>query len=117
MAAPNIFTSSTVLGKTVAVAVTTTPTAFLENTADSGKVYKINLIIAANIDGTNNADITVDLFRNSTAFHLAKTVSIPADSSFEVINKSFYMEEGDTLRCSANANGDIELICSYEEIG
>lgn len=117
MAAPNIFTSSAVLGKTVAVAVTTTPTAFLENTAASGKVYKINLIIASNVDGNINADISVDLFRNSISYHLAKTITIPADSSFEVINKSFYLEEGDALRCSAGADGDIELICSYEEIG
>lgn len=117
MAAPNIFTSSAVLGKTVAVVVTTTPTAFLENPVDSGKVYKVNLIIAANVDGSVNADITVDLFRNATVFHLAKTVTIPADSSFEVINKSFYLEEGDALRCTAGVDGDIELVCSYEEIG
>lgn len=116
MAAPNIFTSSAVLGKTVAVAATTTPTAFLENAADSGKVLKVNLIIASNVDGVNAADVSVDLFRNSTAFHLAKTVTIPADSSFEVINKSFYLEEGDALRCSSAANGDVELVCSYEEI-
>jgi len=26
------------------------------------------------------------------------------------------LEEGDTLRLTANANSDIEAVCSYEEI-
>jgi hypothetical protein len=33
----------------------------LANSAASGKVYKINSIMIANVDGTNAADVTVDI--------------------------------------------------------
>jgi len=34
----------------------------------------------------------------------------------DVISKSIYLEEGDTLRLTASANSDLEAVCSYEII-
>jgi len=118
MAAPNVVNVSSILGKTDVQAVSTTVTAITTNSTSSNKLYKINSIIVSNIDGTNDADITVDLFRSSTAYHIAKTVTVPADSSLIVISKELgiYLEEGDSVRCTASANGDLEAICSYEII-
>jgi hypothetical protein len=118
MANPNIVNVTDIRGKTAVQAVGTGATAIVENTAASGKIIKINSLTIANIDGTNSADITVDLFRSSVAYDIAFTVAVPADSTLVVISKdtSIYLEEGDSLRCTASAAGDLEAICSYEEI-
>ena len=116
MAAPNIVNVSTITGKTAVLAVTTSATAIVTNSAASGKVFKINALYIANIDGTNACDLTVDIFRSSTAYKIASTVSVPADATLDVISKSIYLEEGDALRLTAGANSDLEAVCSYEEI-
>jgi hypothetical protein len=116
VSAPNIVNVTTITGKTAVLAVTTTATAIVTNSAASGKVLKINALLVANVDGTNNAEITVDLYRSSTAYRLAYTVVVPADATLDVLNKSIYLEEGDALRLTAGADGDLEAVCSYEEI-
>ena len=116
MAAPNIVGVTTITGKTAVQAVTTSATAIVTNSAASGKVFKVNALYVSNVDGTSAADINVDLYRSSTAYHIAKTVSIPADATLDIISKSIYLEEGDSLRLTASANSDLEAVCSYEEI-
>ncbi len=116
MAAPNIVNVTTITGKTSVLAVTTSATAIVTNSGSSGQVYKINALYVSNVDGTNNADLNVDLYRSSTAYHVAKTVNVPADATLDVISKSIYLEEGDSLRLTANANSDLEAVCSYEII-
>jgi hypothetical protein len=116
MAAPNIVNVVTITGKTAVQAVTTSATAIVTNSAASGKVFKVNALYVANIDGAVAADITVDLFRSSTAYPIASTVSVPADSTLDLMSKAIYLEEGDTLRCTASAASDLTAVCSYEEI-
>ena len=116
MAAPNIVNVTTITGKTSVLAVTTSATAIVTNSGSSGQVYKINALYVSNVDGTNNADLNVDLYRSSTAYHVAKTVNVPADATLDVISKSIYLEEGDSLRLTANADSDLEAVCSYEII-
>jgi len=119
MAAPNIVNVTIITGKTAVQAVGTSATAIVTNSAASGKVIKINTLIIANVDGTSAADITVDLYRGGTAYRLASTISVPADSSLTPLDKStmIYLEEGDSLRHTAGTTGDLEAVCSYEEIG
>jgi len=116
MAAPNIVNVTTITGKTAVANITTTPTAIVENTAASGKVFKINALYISNIDGTNNADVDVDLFRSSSAYYIAKTISVPADATIDLLSKAVYLEEGDALRLTSSANNDLAAVCSYEEI-
>lgn len=118
MAAPNIVGVTTITGKTAVLAVTNSATAIVTNSAASGKVFKINSLVVANVDGTNSATITVDVFRSAVAYRLAFTITVPADATLVVISKdtAIYLEEGDSLRCTASANGDLEAVCSYEEI-
>lgn len=116
MAAPNVVNVTTITGKTDVQSVTTSATAI--TTCATDKVYKINSLIVSNIDGTNAADITVDLYRSATAYHIASTVSVPADATLVVISKDMgiYLEESDALRLTASADGDLQAICSYEII-
>lgn len=118
MAAPNIVNVTTITGKTDVQNVSTTATSITTNSAASGKVYKINSIIVSNVDGTNDADVTIDLFRSSVAYNVAKTVTVPADATLVVISKDagLYLEEGDAIRCTASANNDLQALCSYEII-
>lgn len=118
MAAPNVVNVTSILGTTDVLSVTTSATAITTNSAASNKLYKINSLVVSNIDGTNDADVTVDLFRSSTAYHLARTITVPADATLVVISKDMgiYLLEGDALRCTASAAGDLQAICSYEII-
>jgi hypothetical protein len=114
MAAPNIVNVTTITGKTAVQAVGTSATAIV--TAASDTVVKINALYVSNVDGTSNAEVNVDIFRSSVAYHVAKTVVVPADATLDVISKSIYLEEGDALRLTANATSDLEAVCSYEVI-
>ena len=116
MAAPNIVEVSTITAKTAVQAIGTSATAIVSNSASSGKVFKINALYISNVDGTNNAEINVDFYRSSTAYHIAKTIVVPADATLDVISKPVYLEEGDSLRLTANAASDLEAVCSYEEL-
>ena len=116
MAAPNIVGVTTITGKTAVQAVGTSASAIVTNSAASGKVFKVNALYISNVDGTNNAEINVDLYRSSTAYHIGKTIVVPADATLDVISKAIYLEEGDSLRLTANATSDLEAVCSYEEI-
>ena len=116
MAAPNVVNVSTITGKTAVQAVGTSATAIVTNSAGSGKVFKVNALYVSNVDGTNAADVTVDFYRSSTAYHIAKTITVPADASLDLISKPIYLEEGDALRLTAGVSGDLEAVCSFEEI-
>ncbi len=116
MAAPNIVNVATITGKTAVQAVGTSATAIVTNSSSSGKVFKVNALYVSNVDGSAAADITVDLYRSSTAYAIASTISVPADSTLDLMSKALYLEEGDALRCTASASGDLVAVCSYEEI-
>lgn len=118
MPPPNLVNVATITAKTAALAITSAATAIVSITSGSGKVGKINSLIIANIDGSSSADVTVDLYRSSTAYPLFKTNPVDADESVIAIDKDtgIYLEEGDTLRLTASADGDLVGTCLYEEL-
>lgn len=123
MANPNIVAVTAIYGKTVVTNLTSTnATLVVENVAASGKVFKINSLIVSNVDGTNAADITVSLYSEDniggTATQIVSTVSVPADASLVVIDKttSIYLEEDKSIGATAGASNDLKVVCSYEEI-
>lgn len=118
MAAPNIVNVSNILGRTVGAALGTSSADILTNSAGSNKVFKVNAIYVANIDGVNNADVTVGFFDASAAatYRLAFTVTVPADATLDVLSKAVYLEEGDKITALASASGDLEIVVSFEEI-
>ena len=97
-------------------AITTTATAIVTNTVGSNKVLKISALYISNVSSADNEEVTVDVFRDSTARHIAKTVVVPLNATLDVINKAVYLEEGDSLRLTAGNNSRLEAVCSYEEI-
>jgi hypothetical protein len=118
MAAPNIVNVTTITGKTVGAALTTGSADIVTNTAASGKVFKINAIYVANVDGVASADATVAFYNadNTTSYKIANTITVPADATLDLISKHIYLEEGDKITALASANSDLEIVVSYEEI-
>lgn len=123
MAAPNIVNVATITGKTSVTDLTSTSaTSVVSNAASSGKVFKINSLIVSNVDGTNAAGITISLYSaasiGGTATQIVNTVSVPADATLVVIDKTtaIYLEEDKSIGATASAANDLKVICSYEEI-
>jgi hypothetical protein len=81
----------------------------------SGVVHAIYL---SNIDGTNDATISVAVSGSAnftTRRFILKTVDVPADSTV-VIEKPINLGAGDKLETQASANGDIDVFASILEI-
>jgi hypothetical protein len=123
MAAPNIVNVATITGKSAVVNLTSTAaTAVVSNAASSGKVFKINSILVANVDGSVAADITLSYYSQDdiggTATELLKTVSVPQDSTLVAFDKNtaFYLEEDKSIGATASAANDLKVFVSYEEI-
>jgi hypothetical protein len=123
MAAPNILNVASIYGKTAVVNLTSTSaTLVVSNAASSGKVFKINMLSVANVDGTAAANITISYYTEDdiggTAYEIVKTVSVPANSTLVVIDKNtcIYLEEDKSIGAVAGTSDDLKVICSYEEI-
>lgn len=120
MAAPNMINFNFMTGNTAVQAVGTSATAIVSNAAASGRVIRVNSLVVSNVDTSGNpADITVDVFRSSVAYRVASTITIPGDASMVIISRDnyIYLEEGDTLRCTASATSALQAVCSFENIG
>jgi hypothetical protein len=128
MAAPNIASLTTITGKTTYLTPSgTTAVVLLPNAASSNTVLKINQIVAANVNGTNAVDTTVSLYTNGavaqgsapsggTAFPIASTISVPADASLIVADKTtgIYLEEGTSIIVTSGTASGITYSISYE---
>ena len=123
MAAPNVVNVATITAKSALVALSSTSqTTLVSNAASSGKVFKINMIQVANVDGTTAADVTIDVHSaaagGGTAYSLVSTISVPADASLVAVDKgtALYLEEDRSITATAGTANDLEVIVSYEEI-
>ena len=130
MANPNIVNVTTIYGKTTYLTPSgTTAVVLLPNAASSGKVLKINQIVAANVNGSAAVDTTVSLYTNGavaqgsapsggTAYPIVSTVSVPADASLIVTDKTtaIYLEEGNSISVTSGTASGITYSISYEDI-
>ena len=130
MAAPNIVNVATITGVTTYIAGVSTVGAgngistVVTNAASSGKVVKINCLIATAIGDTTG--VTVNHYNSALQFtgaaatvSLASTMTVPVFSSLAVIDKtnSIYLQENEQIGVIAQSNaGTIDVVCSYEEI-
>ena len=123
MSNPNIAAVAAIYGNTSTTALSTTSaTSIVSNASGSGKVYKINSIVVANVDGTSAADITINVYSaaalGGTATAIASTISVPADATLIVTDKttSFYLLEDKSIGATAGAANDLVVTASWEEI-
>lgn len=118
MTAPNLNSPTKVEAKSVRLAATTASQTIISNGASSNAALRVVSLVAANIDGTNAADITVTTSNGTTSVEIASTVTVPADASLLVVTRDnpVHLPEGWSISGLASAVGDIVYTCSYEEI-
>jgi len=126
VAAPNIVNVTSIVGNTSTNLISSTAdpfaTALASNAASSGKVFKINSIVAANVDGSSACDITIKIFSaaalGGTGTAIASTISVPADATLIITDKTttFYLLEDRSLGATASAANDVVVTVSWEEI-
>jgi hypothetical protein len=130
MANPNIAALTTLTGNTTYLTPSaTTAVVLLANAASSNQVFRINQIVAANVNGTNAVDTTVSVYTNGavaqgsapsggTAFPIASTISVPADASLIVVDKTtaIYLMEGTSITVTSGTASGITYSISYEII-
>lgn len=130
MAAPNIVNVTSIYGKTTYYTPSgTTAVVLLTNASGSGKVYKINQIVAANVNGVSAVNATVSIYTNGgvaqgsapsggTAYPIASTIAVPALASLIVADKTtaIYLEEDHCISVTSGTANGITYSVSYEEI-
>jgi len=130
VANPNIVNVTSILGTTTYYTPSgTAAVVLLPNAAASGTVFKINQIVAANVNGTAAVDTTVSVYSNGavaqgsapsggTAYPIVSTVSVPADASLIVTDKTtaIYLMEGTSITVTSGTASGITYTISYEVI-
>lgn len=122
MAAPNLAAPVRITGKAAFTACTTTSeVSIVTNSAGSSACLRVTSLTLANVDGSSAVDATVRLYNaasGGTAFALASTISVPADSTIVAIGREnpVYVEEDRRITIQASAANDLEVVCSYEEV-
>jgi hypothetical protein len=123
MAAPNIVNVSAIYGKVVTADLTSTSAiSVLSNAAASGKVFKVDSLVVANIDTANAVNITVNHYSaaalGGTATPIASVIAIAPASTLIVIDKTtmIYLEENMSIGAVAGTASKLKVVCSYEDI-
>jgi hypothetical protein len=117
MAAPNLRSPVSVIGKTEAVSLGTTLAAVISNAAESGLVLKVNAVRASNIS-TTAATVSIALVRGASTIYFLKSGSVSAGTSLIASDKNeyIYLEEGDALHASASDVDKVHLTVNYEAV-
>ena len=124
MAEPDIVNVTSIKGQTQAIAVGTSVTDLVAATP-TDKIYKMNMLLISNVHATDAATITLTLNRSTAglsgvvttgSFHIAKSISIPAGATLDVLSKPLYLMEGDKIVGQASAASSLESVASYEVI-
>jgi len=123
MSNPNIINVTAIYGNSSSVSLSTTSaTSLASNAASSGKAYKVNSIVVANTNGTSAANITINVYSaaalGGTAFPIASTISVPANSTLIITDKttSFYLMENQSIGATAGTANALTVTASWEEI-
>jgi hypothetical protein len=130
MTTVNIAAASSIIGTTTYLTPSaTTAVVLLPNSATSAAVYKINQIVAANVNGSAAVNTTVSIYSNGavaqgsapsggTAYPIASVVSVPPNASLIVADKTtaIYLMEGQSITVTSGTASGITYSISYEII-
>jgi hypothetical protein len=130
MANPNLLAATTALGTTTYFTPSgTTAIVLLRNAASSSQVFKINQIVATNVNGSSAVNATVSIYTNGgqaqgnapsggTAYPIASTISVPASAALIVVDKTtqLYLQEDTSITVTSGTANGITYSVSYEVI-
>lgn len=122
MAAPNLVNVSAIYGYTTGTNLTSiSGTTILNNPSGSNKVLKVNVLNVANY-GAGAAYITINWNNGAnitgTNFSIVSNVSVPANSTLNVIDKGtqYWLEENRSIGAVAGSANTFIVTCSYEDL-
>jgi len=129
MANPNIVNVSSIYGNTTYYTPSgTSAVVLLPNAASSGIVNKIGNVVVSNVTASA-ANATVSIYSNGavaqgsapsggTAYPIAYQVSVPANATLVVVDKStsFYLQEGTSISITSGTANALTFTTSYEAI-
>lgn len=126
MAAPNIVAVTSIVPNTLSITPSDTSRNALVAAPSTGTAYKINQIMVANIDGTTAYDATVELrlADGSTYRALGSTISVPADATLILLDKTTALYlldtsvtgQPSTLWATSSTASKLTFTVSYEAI-
>jgi len=130
MSNPNIAALTTLTGNTTYYTPSgTSAVVLLANASGSNTVYRIDQIVAANVNGSTAVNATVSIYTNGavaqgsapsggTEYPVVSTVSVPANASLIVTDKStaIYLTEGTSITVTSGTASGITYSISYESI-
>ena len=116
MANPNIVNVTNIYAYTAVNNATTSPITIVANSAGSNSVVKVDGLYCSNTNSATQFLVTIDLYRSSTAYNIATQIAVPFNATLDVLSKQIWLQEGDSLRVTANAASAITTVCSYEVI-
>jgi hypothetical protein len=122
MANLNINSPSSVYANNSSVSLTTTnSTSLVSNSASSNKLFLIDGITVTNIDTANAVTVTITFYRTAdnsgTAYELASTVSIPANSALIVVDKNqgISLLEAQSIYATAGTANKLKINTNWKE--
>lgn len=126
MAAPNILACTTATPHTVSITPSGISRTALVTAPASGASQKINQIMVSNIDGTTAYDATIELglADGITYRAIGSTISVPADASLIMLDKTTMLYlldtsvsgEASTLWATSSTASKLTFTASYETI-
>lgn len=121
MAVPNLASVTSIVPANSQVYLSTTSaTSIASNAASSGTVLKVESLVVSNIDTATAYTVTINTYSaaalGGTAYPIISTLSIPANSSVIIIDKtnSIYLNENQSLGAIAGTANKIYVNASWE---
>ena len=68
------------------------------------------------VDGMGSGTTGITTTGADATVYLAKTISVPADSSLVISDTPIYLMEGDILKGGTASTSDLDLFISYETL-
>lgn len=133
MTAPNIVNVGTITGSIAYQALTNTnDNALVSNANNSSTVVKLNNIFVSNVNGVSAATVTLS-YRSAanavtngtlttassgTAYRIAYQISVPANTTLQLLDKSgsIYLPENSSISIQAGTASYLEVVASYDII-
>lgn len=102
----------------VKLTTTSATDVYQASTANAADRAVVLSCVAANVDGTNSANITITITdsSNTVLSTLASTILVPANASLEVISNKVILKQSQKIRATASAANRLEVTLSAFDI-
>jgi hypothetical protein len=114
MSNPNLLSLTTVNGIAAPKALTNTAADIIA-AVTSGHCYHMQSILASNITAAAHP---VSVFHKigGTSYSIATSISVPANSTIEILGRAIYLQDGDSLTGNSDASSQITVVAYYEDL-